>query len=137
MSSHRLLVVCSSAIAVLLGAAVPAVAGSPSPAGCTFAKGQTTCVTTTYASRLSEPVTATGPADGSLPAQWCLLNFGPEYVYYGTSQAVFSVIVTTTTTTVRRGGTGGNGPVLSRTSTEAVGEPSHVSGLLDCSTGPF
>lgn len=141
MRSHRATVpgiTAACAAAVVLAGAAPASAAPPTSPGCTSAKGQTTCVTTTYATQTWGPTTTVGTSDGSLPAQWCLLNFGPQYVYYGTANAVFAQTVVTTTTVVRRGSVKGHGPVISRTSvTTPGGDPYYVSGLVSCSDGPF
>jgi hypothetical protein len=131
-------ITASSAAAVVLALAAPASAArAPSPE-CTFAKGLTTCVTTTYATETWGPTTTVGTADGSLPYRWCILNSGPQYVYYGTSNAVLTQTLVTTTTVVRKGAPQGHGKVVSRTSTTApLGDPHYVSGLLSCSDGPF
>jgi hypothetical protein len=131
-------VTVACAAAVVLAVAAPASAAPPTSAGCTFDKGRTTCVTTSYATETWGPITTVGMSDGSMPSRWCLLNFGPQYVYYGTANAVFSQTVVTTTTIVRRGAPKGNGPVISRhTTTTTEGDPRYVSGLLSCSDGPF
>jgi hypothetical protein len=141
MRSHRVTVAgitAAAAAAAVLAVAAPASAAPPTSPDCTVDKGRTTCVTTTYATETWGPTTTVGTVDGSLPSRWCLLNFGPQYVYYGTANAVFHQTVVTTTTIVRRGAVKGNGPVLSRTSTTTPqGDPRYVSGLVSCSDGPF
>jgi len=120
-------------VAAVLSAAAPA-AAAPTAGDCTHAKGRTTCVTTTYRTDSWGPTTTVGTSDGSLPNLWCLLNSGTQYVYYGTSNAVFYRIATTTTV-VHRGGAKGH--VLSSRTVTTFGDPTYVSGLISCSDGPF
>jgi hypothetical protein len=143
MRLSRILAGALLALALIGLAGPPTVAAKPrQPPGCTFERGESTCVevaeeivTETYTER------TTGPSsDGSLVGQFCL-ELNPVYTYYLVPNnpgdtTVARQTLTTTTTTVSHGRPGSNGKVIAQTS-ETTRSPVTFNGSLACSAAPF
>lgn len=131
----RSFVVAAGALVLLGATALPAQAAPSS--GCTFARGTTTCVSTTTTSRALPPVTIqSGVDDGTPSGQWCLATDGPDYPYYSAQDVVFTEVTTTTTTSTYRGRSRGDGRKVTTTSTSSTSYV-YTDGLLLCGLFPF
>lgn len=109
MVPRRVVLGGAAALAALTWGAAPAVAAAPTPSGCSFSQGTTTCVTaasavTTYDAPSGVDGTRV-PAGPTVGGDACLF-FEPTTWFYGAFDgASIEKVVTTTTTTTYRGRT--------------------------------
>jgi hypothetical protein len=122
----------------MLALATPAAAAPPEKPGCTFERGETTCVTTTTETGTVGPITATGSTgDGSPQSDVCMLLSSIPFPFYLLRDVVLATETTTTTTTVHLGAPSSNGHELSSgTDTDTVVTGVVSSDLLACSQEP-
>ena len=109
MVPRRVVLGGAAALAALTWGAAPAVAAAPTPSGCSFSQGTTTCVTTESAvTTYDAPHGVDGTRISTGPTVWgdACLSFEPTTWYYGAFDGTtVETEVTTTSTTTYRGRT--------------------------------
>lgn len=123
MNRLKATVLMATVAGAAFSVAAPASAAAPVPAGCTFAQGQLTCVTTTTDTAWEGPFLLPGapestPTAGFTGQQICdfIIGSGLTVRYYSLTNISFSVRTTTTTTTTSHG-VSGKSPIVSSDST--------------------
>ena len=118
MVPRRVVLGGAAALAALTWGAAPAVA-APTPSGCSFSKGTTTCVTSTSAvTTYDAPNGVDGRRVSAGPTVWgdACLSFEPTTWYYGAFDGTtVETEVTITSTTTYRGRTAHHDKKISST----------------------
>lgn len=139
MVPRRVALSSAGALAVLSMGFTPAVAAPPTPGGCSFSHGTTTCVTTqsavqTYESVEGEDGKRVSAGDVTVWGRACLA-YEPTTWYYGAFRdSALEVTTTTTTTTSYHGRMARHDKKIS--SDTVVSEPAYrvTTGTLYCYT---